>query len=170
MYNWEVEKYYPFRASPAEDGTSRGIYLIKNLTDPSTLRPWRIGRDGNTRMATLQDIINLAKADGGKFFVIDESGDCKLVILQVEDYQRLLLGKLQKQVKQQAEDVEKINKEIIKAQLLETDAPLSEVQKPPSPAGPVVQQRTPVPRVDLRAEVIDPSFDFEAPKVEIDDL
>jgi hypothetical protein len=120
-------------------------------------------------MANLQDIINLAKADGGKFFVMDESGDAKLVILSVEDYQRLLLGKLQKQVKQQAEDVEKINREILKAQLQETEIPASVVEKP-LPSGPVVQQRTPTLRQDLRAEVIDPSFDFEAPKVEIDDL
>ena len=45
-------------------------------------------------MANLQDLISLAKADGGKFFVIDESGLLQLVIMSVEDYQRLLLGKL----------------------------------------------------------------------------
>ena len=66
-------------------------------------------------MVTLQDIIDLAKADGGKFFVIDENGDAKLVIMPVEDYERLLIGKLKRQV----EDVEQINKEILKAQLSE---------------------------------------------------
>lgn len=114
-------------------------------------------------MASFQDIINLAKADGGKFFVIDENGDAKLVIMSIEDYQKMLLGKLQRQVV----DVENINKEIIKAQLNENEAvvPAVEVPKPLSP-----HVRVERPRVDLRAEVIDPSFDFEGPKVEIDDL
>ena len=110
-------------------------------------------------MANLQDIINLSKIDGGKFFVIGEDGEAKLVIMSVEDYQRLLLGKLQRQV----EDVEKINKEIIKAQVMEAER-LWEKPQAPAPRSRVV------PRVDLREEVIDPSFDFEGPKVEADDL
>lgn len=117
-------------------------------------------------MANLQDLINLAKADGGKFFVIDETGEAKLVIMSIEDYQHMLLGKLQKQV----QDVERINKEILKAQL---DESLPVMPTPPvqSAKGPSVINREPAnPRVDLRAEVIDPSFDFEGPKTEIDDL
>ena len=110
-------------------------------------------------MATLKDLINLAKADGGKFFVMDEKGDASLVIMGVEEYQRLLLGKLQRQV----EDVEKINRQILEAQLKEAEvapeAPKPRIQRPPA-----------FPRVDLREEVIDPSFDFEGPKVEVDDL
>ncbi|MBI3232135.1 MAG: hypothetical protein HYZ51_03605 [Candidatus Doudnabacteria bacterium] len=110
-------------------------------------------------MANLQDIINLSKVDGGKFFVIDERGEAKLVIMSVEEYQRLLLGKLQRQV----EDVEKINQEIIKAQIMEPQVALEILKpKPPRSSAP--------PRVDLREEVIDPSFNFEGPKVEIDDL
>jgi len=112
-------------------------------------------------MSNLNDLINLAKADGGKFFVIDENGDAKLVIMSIEDYQRLLLGKLQRQVM----DVEKINKEILKAQLNE-DVPLAQ----PAPKGPTVTNDPEISKNDLRAEVIDPSFDFEGPKVEIDDL
>jgi hypothetical protein len=116
-------------------------------------------------MSNLNDLINLAKADGGKFFVIDESGDAKLVIMSVEDYQRLLLGKLQRQVM----DVETINKEILRAQLEEEP-----VLPKPETKVPTISNRPPIhePRnaVDLRAEVIDPSFDFEGPKVEIDDL
>jgi len=128
----------------------------------------------NTHMATsLQDLINLAKADGGKFFVIDESGDCKLVIMGVEDYQRLLLGKLQRQVL----DIETINKEILKAQLEEE--PISSATPKPQTKGPSLRDEpiiftTPTSvhhqAVDLREEVIDPSFDFEGPKMEIDDL
>lgn len=125
-------------------------------------------------MGNLQDIISLAKADGGKFFVIDEGGDVKLVIMNVEDYQRMLLGKLQRQVKQQVEDVEKINREILKAQLQEPEiTPIVEHPKPtrrPADFGPKVEFQSHIPRQDLRAEVIDPSFDFEGPKVEIDDL
>lgn len=132
-------------------------------------------------MATLQDIINLAKADGGKFFVMDETGEAKLVILSIEDYQKLLLGKLQRQIKQQAVDIEKINREILKAQLQEgvtakklDDDPPTEFTLPVTPVtrGPKVTENYhhDMPRQDLRAEVIDPSFDFEGPKVEIDDL
>lgn len=121
-------------------------------------------------MSNLNNLINLAKADGGKFFVIDEKGDAKLVIMSLEDYEKLLLGKLQKQIV----DVEKINREILQAQLLEDQ----EISKPAT-KGPTVESyprkedprgEPPISKNDLRAEVIDPSFDFEGPKVEIDDL
>ena len=120
-------------------------------------------------MSNLNDIINLAKADGGKFFVIDQDGEVKLVIMNVEDYQRLLLGKLQRQIL----DVEKINREITMAQLQDREipSPLVEVPRPPKPVGPKVEQaKQSPPSVDLRAEVIDPSFNFEGPKAEFDDL
>lgn len=112
-------------------------------------------------MPNLNDLINLAKADGGKFFVLDESGEAKLVIMSIEDYERMLLGKLQKQVT----DVENINQEILKAQLTEEpDLPSAAIK------GPTLTNYPPESKNDLRAEVIDPSFDFEGPKVEIDDL
>src|ERR1700722_5299556 len=104
-------------------------------------------------MASIKDIINLAKADGVKFFVIDEQGDPKLVIMGIEDYERMLIGK----VAQQVEDIEQINREILRAQ----------IQEPPIAPAPTVRTRV---SNDLRQEVIDPSFDFEGPKVEIDDL
>jgi len=117
-------------------------------------------------MASLQDLINLAKVDGGKFFVIDETGEPKLVIMPMEEYQRLLLGKLQKQIL----DVEKINREILRAQLQE-EQPVVPVPPRAVPAkGPTISHIPATPRVDLRAEVIDPSFDFEGPKTEVDDL
>lgn len=105
-------------------------------------------------MANLQDIFNLAKADGGKFFVMDESGEPKLVILNIEEYQKLLLGK----IKREAEDLEEINQEILRARM-------QEAQVVPAPA--VVG---PTAKVDMREEVIDPSFDFEGPKLDIEDL
>ena len=115
-------------------------------------------------MTTFNDLINLAKADGGKFFVIDEEGNAKLVIMSIEDYQRLLLGKLQRQV----EDIEQVNKIILKAQLNE-DLSVAPSQESKFAGPQVISNGTPN-RVDLREEVIDPSFDFEAPKIDIDDL
>ena len=111
-------------------------------------------------MANLQDIFNLAKADGGKFFVMDEKGEPKLVIMSVEEYQGMLLGKIAREVK----EVEEINKEILKAQLQERSG--GEF------AGPTVSVQTEdkPTRPDMREEVIDPSFDFEGPKVEMEDL
>ncbi|MBL8030127.1 MAG: hypothetical protein JNN11_02665 [Candidatus Doudnabacteria bacterium] len=120
-------------------------------------------------MANIQDLINLAKADGGKFFVIDETGEPSLVIMSVEQYQELLLSK----VEEPEIDVENINQEILKAQLSEPEEFISPKQSSAS-------QRSFVPKAfgysginrqpDLRAEVIDPSFDFEMPKGESDDF
>ena len=117
-------------------------------------------------MASLNDIINLSKADGGKFFVIDEKGGVKLVIMNVEDYQKMLLGKLQRQIL----DVETINKEILKAQLTDEPQASSAAVKGPTLTNQPRNEYPPISKNDLRAEVIDPSFDFEGPKVEIDDL
>lgn len=106
-------------------------------------------------MANLQDIFNLAKADGGKFFVLDEKGDPKLVILGIDDYQKLLFDKA-------VSEAEKINEQIAEARL-------EEMQVPDMP----LQQPRVAPRqasIDLREEVIDPSFDFEGPKVNLEDL
>jgi hypothetical protein len=70
-------------------------------------------------------------------------------------------------------DVESINKEILRAQLEEQPIVKSETKGPSvrnesfSPFSSSTEHHQPI---DLRAEVIDPSFDFEGPKVEIDDL
>jgi hypothetical protein len=127
-------------------------------------------------MATLKDIMNLAKADGGKFFVMDENGDVKLVIMDIEDYQGMLLGKLQKQV----QDIETINKEIVKAQLQEEVVPPVTkngknnsnitIADAPKNNAPITQNQNHHQFTDMREEVIDPSFDFEGPKVNIDEL
>jgi hypothetical protein len=109
-------------------------------------------------MSNLKDLIQLAKADGGKFFVMDEEGNASLVIMSVEEYQKMLLGKLQKQVF----DVENINREIFKAQILENEK-IANVE-------PVVQKRAVAVQPDLRSEVIDPSFDFEAPNFDGEDF
>ncbi len=120
-------------------------------------------------MTSLQDLINLAKADGGKFVVLDSNGDPKLVIMPIEEYQRLLLGKLQQQVL----DIEKINQEIIKAQLQEEAVtPAAPSMSNPEPTYPANSLHNGNGRfaADLREEVIDPSFDFEGPRINLEDL
>ncbi|HVY68028.1 MAG TPA: hypothetical protein VHA30_04010 [Patescibacteria group bacterium] len=118
-------------------------------------------------MTSFQDIISLAKADGGKFFIMDEQGNPQLIIMSIEEYQRLLLNKLQQQVT----DVEKINREILEAQL---DEHAAEEAVKTSFRGPTVTSQGQADgrrqSVDLRAEVIDPSFDFEGPKNDLEDL
>lgn len=118
-------------------------------------------------MANLQELIGMAKEQNGKFFVMDESGEVKLVILPVEDYKKLTD---KHHAEPKAEDPEEINRKILQAQLLEKETIVPEIIKPVSVAAPVVRPevRVRTPQPDLRAEVIDPSFDFEEPKGEDD--
>lgn len=102
-----------------------------------------------------QDLIQLCGEGEGKIFVVNEAGDVKLVVLSGAEFQNLLGGKLARQV----EDIEQINQEITNAQLHSQVA---------EPTGPIVKSNGRAP-VDLRAEVIDPSFDFDSP-IEIDTL
>jgi hypothetical protein len=125
-------------------------------------------------MATLQQLIDLSKQDGGKFYVIDTDGEIRLVILPVEEYQKLMGQKVKTKVEQLTQDVERINREILKAQLSEYD-PVTPVNTPH-----LEERDDHNPRykggkfshnfVDLREEVIDPSFDFEGPKMDIDEI
>lgn len=119
-------------------------------------------------MATFEDIIKLAEADGGKFFVLREDGEVRLVILPVGEYQELLLGKLKERVAKQTLDIERVNQQILKAQLEDSEPAVSGPNVAVSPLGTgggVLRQP-----VDLRQEVIDPSFDFEAPRLGGEDL
>ncbi len=107
-----------------------------------------------------KDLIKLCEGDNSKIFVVDEAGDVKLVVLGAEEFQNLLVGKLATQV----EDIETINTEILKAQLKDEIEPVA-------PAAPVRGANGLFPQVDMRAEVIDPTFDFDGPEtVEIDGL
>jgi len=99
-------------------------------------------------MASLQDIIKLIGADDSKAFIMDESGEIKLVVMGVGEYQRMLLGKL----KQQVQDVEAINRRILEAQLREEPTAMTPEQS-------LAQKPK---RVDMRSEVIDPNFNFDA--------
>jgi hypothetical protein len=111
-------------------------------------------------MANFQDIIKLVEHDNGKVFVVDEEGEVKLVMLKVEDYQRFLLGKLKQGIK----DIEAINREITKAQLADDMTVVDLPADVPAPQAKVSDvPRPPVPdHVDLRSEVIDPNFNFDA--------
>lgn len=103
----------------------------------------------------LQDIIELCKNDEGKVFVMNAEGEVSLVVLSMGQYKRLLSQPQRKIV-----DPELVNKHILRAQLESDPSPQQEpVRSPHVTQTPVV---TPSPKVDLREEVIDPSFDFEA--------
>ena len=87
----------------------------------------------------------------GKVFVLDSSGNVSLVLLSIEEYTRLASGA----PKTPKIDPEQVNQEILKAQL-EDDTPVTA----PRIVVPKVSVRAPK-QVDLREEVIDPSFDFD---------
>lgn len=87
----------------------------------------------------LKKIIALAKADGGKFLVIDEQGQPILVIMAIEQYEKIL-GKT---TRDQSADIEEINKKIIQAQ-----------KEDQFTKDKIVQDQ-------LKSEVIDPTFSFE---------
>ena len=44
---------------------------------------------------SLQRLIELAKMDGGKFFVIDEKGNPSLVIMSIDAYEQMLLQQIE---------------------------------------------------------------------------
>ncbi len=68
---------------------------------------------------TLQDVIKWCK-ENGKAIVLDEGGKLQLVVLGAEEYRKLSdkhFGKLPARPGPLAEDIERINREIIQAQL-----------------------------------------------------
>ena len=131
---------------------------------------------------TIQELLKLA-GDQGKVVVVDEAGDVKGVFLSYESYQQTA-GTSLASVKPVAPDPEIVNREILEAQL-QDDAVL------PAPAEAVQSDtaerldsllsrraeqlfRAMPHRVerdfhDLRSEVIDPNFNFNAPDVSTDD-
>ncbi len=96
-------------------------------------------------MDNLKRLIQLAKADGGKFFVLDENGQPELVIMSIEEYEKVLLKKVQNQL----QSLEEVNAEIAaasRAELLEQEQLRSQAQSAHD---------------DMVNEVIDPTFSFE---------
>jgi hypothetical protein len=91
-------------------------------------------------MDNLQRLIQLAKADGGKFFVIDENANPVLVIMGIDEYEQVLIKKMQNTV----EDIEGINRQIQEVVISEDENRKQELQD------------------ELKSEVIDSTFEFEA--------
>ena len=79
----------------------------------------------------------MAKADGGKFFILDESGQPVLVIMGVDEYEKVLLRRVENQVA----DIDEANRLIMEAANRE-QSHLQEQEM-------------------LKSEVIDSTFDFE---------
>lgn len=99
-------------------------------------------------MDNLKKLIDIAKADGGKFFVIDEQGNPVLVIMGLDEYEKVLLKKVQNQL----EDIEEINQKIIQAQK----------------QGDLAQNERQAAHEELVSEVIDSTFSFEPEEVSSD--
>ena len=83
---------------------------------------------------------------------MDETGEVKLVIMGIDDFEKMM-DQPKSQPKPEV-DIEEVNQKITKAQLNDETTPVD--------LGPAVRVQR--PRVDMRAEVIDPSFDFDLPQ------
>jgi hypothetical protein len=101
-------------------------------------------------MDNLKKLIDIAKAGGGKFFVIDEQGNPALVIMGIDEYEKVLLKKVQNQL----EDIEEINQKIIQAQKQED----------------LAQSAKQTAHEELVSEVIDSTFSFEPEEVPVTNM
>lgn len=107
----------------------------------------------NESQNSLSRLIALAKADGGKFYVIDENGEPGLVIMGIDEYEQLLLRKVQGQLG----DIEEINKKIAEAQAGEQNQMNAKQHA----------------HEELVSEVIDSTFSFESEnqqRAELEDI
>ena len=109
-------------------------------------------------MDSIKDLIELCKQEKSKVFVTDEKGHISLVIMSAADYKNLRNHTDSSSTVNI--DPEKVNKEILAAQLQEDNSPL-----PPNNL-PIASLPIQPPRVDLRAEVIDPNFGQAVVEVE----
>jgi hypothetical protein len=132
----------------------------------------------------LKELLQFASSDG-KVMVVNEDGEVKGVFLSFEEYQRLAGGATAANTAPFAPDPEKINREILEAQLsdtvdttnqnLETIQDDQDVVAPhsvimPTPIKNILHRRAKdlfmnqpygrqePPHYDLREEVIDPTF------------
>ena len=75
-------------------------------------------------MKKLEKIIKLAKEENGKVFVVDQNGDPQLVVMSIEEYEKLKSGdhfdRLSQKLESLAEQTESLNKQIIDIQKDET--------------------------------------------------
>lgn len=121
-------------------------------------------------MKTVEDIVKLCADEQGKVFIMDATGDVKLVLMGVGEYERLKSPETRDKRQEtgfeinpgvkapmSGLDAEAANREILIAQLREQAANFVPAQTPPR------VQVNPLARQDLREEVIDPSFNFDGP-------
>lgn len=108
----------------------------------------------------IKEVINLCTGQEGKVFVLDASGNVSLVILSISEYKKMSKRDTAPQL-----DPEIVNRKILYAQM-EDESPHAFPQRPKISVPLVHQPQAPVEKVDLREEVIDPSFDFDS----VDDL
>jgi len=76
-------------------------------------------------MSSLEKIIKLAKDEKGKFFIMDENGDPKLVVMSMAEYVALKnqpsFSTLAGRLKELSEQTDDLNKKIIEVQKDEID-------------------------------------------------
>lgn len=117
-------------------------------------------------MKTLFEIIELLKREQGKGFIMDETGEISYAIVPMRDFERMVRASDDEKL-----DAELINHAIVEAQLsdhhegVHSGGPTLHSQPAPMQS---LSQPTAIPRVDLREEVIDPSFNFDAPQTDED--
>ncbi len=142
-------------------------------------------------MKTLKDIAKLLEGEQGKVFIMDAEGEIRLVLMGMQEYQSvkgqvLVRSQLPPEL---SVDPEAVNRHILEAQLAEqskgadpfawaeevvttkgspfTASPrekgdsFGDVRRNPHSAGSAPSVSS-LPRRDLREEVIDPSFNFDA--------
>lgn len=121
----------------------------------------------------MKELLQLAGREG-KVIVVDEQGDVQGVLLTTEYYQKLVGAR--QEMKRVVEDfAEKVNREILQAQLSEDSEPAVSA---PERIDSILSERAQdlfksmpygrngiKPTVDLRSEVIDPNFDFNAEEI-----
>jgi hypothetical protein len=116
-------------------------------------------------MSNLHDIIRFTEG-GSKAFVINEHGDITFVVIGADEYRKLRGEPAEPVVR--IEDVEKVNREITRAQLQELRGSVTADE----------DDGQEIRRQDLRSEVIDESFNLnrfrgdepEAIQTQFDDI
>jgi len=72
-------------------------------------------------MDSLKNFLNLIRDEQGKIFVVDESGEARFVILNIEDYQNLKdrprVEELSERVNTLSRQAEDLNRAILEAQM-----------------------------------------------------
>jgi hypothetical protein len=111
----------------------------------------------------MRGLFELLQHEQGKVFVVNQQGQVQCVILGPAEYERLRTGQ-KPRAAQGSVDTEKINQQILKAQLAD-DFSWPAKPEAAAPHGPRVSQVIPtgVPSQKDNDEVIDTTFDFDPP-------